>query len=864
MTLQNVSDFHQYDVVIKSAPVLAGKPAGKPSANRNLNRAVFAAWQVAEQNAKGVLVGNKGVKLWCTYDGMRIMFASADIGPGQEYRVVGVKEPDSEERRDFFFTIQKTGVVPVAPLLSYHANPKNVLPPSQDLLTALDHLLRQHASMSDLASVGRSFFDPRTRQNVERSAMLMLKGVYTSARWTQNGAAVNVDVANGVFYPDGPMLDAIVNHLQLRSMPQVLADYQRNGFLLKFRNVLFKVTHRGQKGGRYRLRTLSKGDSDTTTFEGPDGKKVSIRKYFEANYNYTIKFPKLPLAEVHTAGPSGSRVTYFHLECCVISPNQRFLGRLSEDDTSSLVKFATSPPSVRERDVNGIRATMGLDERNQYLKAYGVGVQPKLVEIEARRIPGPKLKYADLQNPQKQVLVDPGTQGFWPIPRGGGFIGPGEIRSFAIMCFADPRATSLSGSPKDRDTNVRAFARMFVKVCRESGMRVAPAVLNGDPQIVYMNRGDNIATTLTNIKSRMPPGAVGNLILVVMPADAGNVPEYQEVKRVSETVLGVTTQCMKPKWVRNMDQRSPKPTGRALYSNLVLKVNVKLGGLNTHTATGLPIVDEQPTMLVGIDVTHPPPGSNAVSIAAVVASMNRECSLYRSSIVLQEARQEVLGALDEVMIDQLRLFALRNGRLPTRIIVYRDGVSEGQFQTVLDEEAARIKSAVAQLNERRKREGQAEYAPKLTFIVVQKRHHTRFFFERDNTDNKGNALPGTVVDTGIVSPESFEFYIVSHPGLQGTSRPTKYQVLYDESNLGSDALQTLTHHLCFLFARSQRAVSIPPPAYYAHLVADRARCHVRGEGLSDTLSAASGQTGRSDVSLDVVKEELRTAGMWFV
>ena len=36
-----------------------------------------------------------------------------------------------------------------------------------------------------------------------------------------------------------------------------------------------------------------------------------------------------------------------------------------------------------------------------------------------------------------------------------------------------------------------------------------------------------------------------------------------------------------------------------------------------------------------------------------------------------------------------------------------------------------------------------DYHPPLTFIVCQKRHHTRFFPVDGNTDRSGNCLPGT-------------------------------------------------------------------------------------------------------------------------
>nr|GEX96190.1 PAZ domain-containing protein [Tanacetum cinerariifolium] len=97
------------------------------------------------------------------------------------------------------------------------------------------------------------------------------------------------------------------------------------------------------------------------------------------------------------------------------------------------------------------------------------------------------------------------------------------------------------------------------------------------------------------------------------------------------------------------------------------------------------------------------------------------------------------------------------------------------------------------------------YMPPVTFIVVQKRQHTRFFPVRHgdwaSTERSGNILPGTVVDTKICHPSEFDFYLCSHAGIQGTSRPTHYHVLYDENQFTVDGLQTLTNSLCYTYAR---------------------------------------------------------------
>ena len=59
------------------------------------------------------------------------------------------------------------------------------------------------------------------------------------------------------------------------------------------------------------------------------------------------------------------------------------------------------------------------------------------------------------------------------------------------------------------------------------------------------------------------------------------------------------------------------------------------------------------------------------------------------------------------------------------------------------------------------------YQPKITFLVVQKRHHTRFFPGPQDADGKNRNVPaGTIVDTNITHPTEMDFYLVSHASIQ--------------------------------------------------------------------------------------------------
>ncbi|KAL0441175.1 UNVERIFIED_CONTAM: protein argonaute 1 [Sesamum radiatum] len=140
------------------------------------------------------------------------------------------------------------------------------------------------------------------------------------------------------------------------------------------------------------------------------------------------------------------------------------------------------------------------------------------------------------------------------------------------------------------------------------------------------------------------------------------------------------------------------------------------------------------------------------------------------------------------------------------------------------------------------------YQPTVTFVVVQKRHHTRLFannhHDRHAVDRSGNILPGTVVDSKICHPTEFDFYLCSHAGIQGTSRPAHYHVLWDENKFTADALQSLTNNLCYTYARCTRSVSIVPPAYYAHLAAFRARFYMEPETSDSGSMTSSAVAGR--------------------
>jgi aubergine-like protein len=80
-----------------------------------------------------------------------------------------------------------------------------------------------------------------------------------------------------------------------------------------------------------------------------------------------------------------------------------------------------------------------------------------------------------------------------------------------------------------------------------------------------------------------------------------------------------------------------------------------------------------------------------------------------------------------------------NGALPQRIVIYRDGVGEGDIPYVYEHEVELLK------RELNKMYGGQPF--RMAFIIVTKRINTRLFLNDDNPPS------GTVADNCITMPE---------------------------------------------------------------------------------------------------------------
>lgn len=146
-------------------------------------------------------------------------------------------------------------------------------------------------------------------------------------------------------------------------------------------------------------------------------------------------------------------------------------------------------------------------------------------------------------------------------------------------------------------------------------------------------------------------------------------------------------------------------------SNVCMKLNAKLGGttckvfdktapLNWSSSFFSKPGDSagRPTMIIGADVSHPSPGSPQASMAALTMSFDRFACRYAAAVQTNGHRVEMIteGNINSMMMPLFHRWIQQvgGGKGPQHIYYFRDGVSEGQYSQVLEQEVTHMKKAI--------------------------------------------------------------------------------------------------------------------------------------------------------------------------
>jgi hypothetical protein len=356
-----------------------------------------------------------------------------------------------------------------------------------------------------------------------------------------------------------------------------------------------------------------------------------------------------------------------------------------------------------------------------------------------------------------------------------------------------------------------------------------------------------------------------DIMLVVLP-DKGKAL-YDHVKFVSNQCSGVQTQCA------SLDTFNRQRNKEQYSTALATKMNAKLSTVEDGAIAWRGAVDwvnQCHTLVIGIGMAHGM-GRGAETIVGISTCLDGQCfRLLHSAYVQKKADTLSKDAMIDLFTESWKGYCNANGNVePCRILVYRDGMSDGNF-TKADDEIDSIRAAIKKLKlkECECKSGCSVCCPPITYVICQSQHSIRIV---PATDREGypvksggvNVHSGTVVDHTITelgalkiqddvpddfidqlkdkskvlfpsssASSSYDFLLTAQGGLKGTSKPMYYRVrLNENANWGpsksnvtpltKETLENCTYHMSYQYATAPKAVREVPVVKYAKRVASQ-------------------------------------------
>ncbi|MCJ1248207.1 hypothetical protein MMC30_005424 [Trapelia coarctata] len=766
-------------------------------------------------------------------------------------------------------TVQSSGSFRVKELMDYLAAPNGQVrnERKEDIIQAMNIVMSRWPSVAAgivAHKSGNKFFPLVPEPEQLSGGLVAMNGYYSSVRTSIQRLLLNVNSITSAFYRSGPLLSVMRGYRDLHGND--LRKLQR--FL---KGVRVKLTHLEPPKERVIFGFASReGDgvlganSEEARFDWQKDEnksetiRVTVKQFYKEHYKRNLDVPLAPVINVGNA----AHPILVPPEVCEVLPGQVSSSKLLGKQTEKMVEAACREPIVNQNLINGegLRV-MGLNQPRGPL-SFGLRIAPNMITVRARILSSPRIVYSDggagsmfagswnLSTPERRhkdtnQLLSPASH--------HKFLRPTKLANWSYVQLRFGSTNPLANGLLEKliaglETELRAV-----------GMTVAaPISLNqGNHSMPIVGGYESFIKKLFNYIAQE---RFVRFLFVLLPQE--NAALYNTIKKIADTDLGLHTVCMVA------EKKPVRDANMGYLANIALKVNMKLGGTNHQLGTtNLSFIEQGKTMIIGIDVTHPSPKSpdSSPSIAACVASVDKFCAQWLGSVRQQnKARKEMVDALEEMVEERLEWWRRSvNGvrqALPENILVYRDGVSEGQYQTVLDEEVPCIKRVINRLYK------SGNKTAKVSVVVCGKRHHTRFYatsetsrsseWKRSRNENTRNGL---VVDRGVTSERYWDFYLQAHEGIKGTVRPGHYVVIQDEIGLKAGELQKITHNLCYMWTRATKPVSLCPPAYYADILCTRARCYINDD--DDGASAASG--GATPQGIPLVHKDVKNT-MFFV
>uniref|UniRef100_A0A914Y5N9 Piwi domain-containing protein n=1 Tax=Panagrolaimus superbus TaxID=310955 RepID=A0A914Y5N9_9BILA len=557
----------------------------------------------------------------------------------------------------------------------------------------------------------------------------------------------------------------------------------------QLRNLAVETIHL-EKNRKFNVAAITKYSAADSFFPLKEGGEMSVAQYY-AKKNRPLKFPNFPCI----MESKNNKSSLFPLELLKVMDGQRVpLNKIPGTLTQFMIRQCQQKPADLTQQIISEADQLEFHNSNEWLKRAGIRFveSQKFVKTQAKELPPPAINYGN-----KQLQLQ---------------------SSLAIIA---------------RDTHTaKNFGERIVTMSKQLGMLID----QWNPIELYTENDTTAIEELCNNLMKR------NYTFLFFIADSAQVHSSIKFAEIHDKI---PTQQMKIESTKK---------GADTTKNIIMKFNAKAGGKNHAIVSnpglktkegGIETVDFvqsilQTALVIGLEMSHPPKvridqfskvQGHEPTCVGIAGTIDRNANCQSGGYFYQNGGSFIIDAqkLSEKVIDMIKEYFLRNQFYPSYLIIYRSGLSEGQFAEVDDKECQVMKKIIFSFYEQLMLP-----PPKISVIAVQRKTNYRLFKPvKDLEQYIGsktpafiqNVTPGTTITQRGTNPECKEFIMVAQKALLGTAKPIVGTVIFDYPPFSTNIEQiaNLSNSLCYMHEICTSAISIPAPLKSAEQLAKRGK-----------------------------------------
>ncbi|CAH2225762.1 piwi 1 [Pelobates cultripes] len=665
----------------------------------------------------------------------------------------------------------------------------NELPPTSPTCFQFYNIIfKRLLKMMNMKQIGRNYYNPNDAINIKTHSLNIWPGFSTSILQYETSIMLCIDVSHKV------LRDETVHDIMSRNFDQYGTRFQD----VSAKEVVGQIVLTKYNNRTYRIDEVFWNMSPLSTFKKYDGTDITFVDYYKTDqYGIVIKDMQQPLIanipkKAKPGEPSGPLLLI--PELCNLTG---LTDRMRSDFTvmRDLAVHTRLPPDQREKAVGKFLNYIHKDEGVQKeLRDWGLNFDTNLLRFNGR-VANPER----IQQSGRSVDYNPQFAD-WSREMRGQLLSVRHLESW-ILLYTRRNYDVANTLTQTLVKGSLPLERLFFQVTH---------TCSADTQLTRLtdNRFNSIGIPLWDIgaglrqpgkNEKAPPSPV---VCILSSIHKG---KYDAIKKYLCADVPIPSQCVVARTL------SKPQTIMSVASKIALQMNCKMGGELWSVEMPIKYYSKMEFRVIASKEIYPylscmNKGLTRVRPTGFTTGYSGMRFSWFSRCVIQDQKQEIVDGLKVCMLAALRAYESVNNAKPKRVLIYRDGVGDGQLKTLVNYEIPQFMDCL-----------KSQDNPRLTVIVVKKRINARFFGVFGG--RLQNPPPGTIVDVEVTRPEWYDFFIISQSVRVGTVSPTHYNVVYDNGGLTPDQMQRLTYKLCHLYYNWPGVIRVPAPCQYAHKLA---------------------------------------------